>query len=161
MHPRLPADRHACLDEQGTDPHGLGLLVLLVEDDPDAAESMALLLQVAGHQVRVVCNGPAACQAVRDEEPDVVLVGISGWEVAKQVQEQATEKQPFCIALTGHSTEAYRPRHEDFGIDLLLVKPLDPGWLRRLLKRFQRVIRPGIPMPRADCAGRTLSTEVG
>jgi len=52
MHPRLPDDRHACLDEQGTNPHGPGLLVLLVEDDPDAAESMALLLQVGRRSLR-------------------------------------------------------------------------------------------------------------
>jgi len=52
MHPRLPDDRHACLDEQGTHPHGPGLLVLLVEDDPDAAESMALLLQVGRRSLR-------------------------------------------------------------------------------------------------------------
>jgi DNA-binding response OmpR family regulator len=150
MAPRLPYEHHASLDEQGDNPHGLGLLVLLVEDDPGTAGGMALLLQVDGHQVRVAGTGPAACRAARDQEPDVVLLGAGGWEVARQLQEQATEKKPFCIALTGHSPAANHSRFEDLGIDLVLVKPVNPGWLRRLLKRFQRVIRPGIPLPGAN-----------
>jgi len=132
-----------------------------VDDDTDAAARMALLLQVDGHQVRVAGTGPAAFLAAQDEEPDVVLLGSSGWEVVKQVQEQATEKKPFCIALTGHTSEASRPPLGDIGIDLLLVRPVDPGWLRRLLKRFHTVIRPGITMPRADCAVGPLSLKVG
>jgi DNA-binding response OmpR family regulator len=144
----------------GRNPPAMGLRVLLVEDDSNAAASLARLLQVDGHQVRVAGTGPAACRAAQDEEPDVVLLGAGGWEVIKQIQERATKKKPFCIALTGQGPEANHPRIEDIGIDLVLVKPVNPGWLRRLLKRFHRVIRPGIPMPGADRVGRTLSTEV-
>jgi len=132
-----------------------------VEDDTAAAARMALLLQVDGHQVRVAGTGPATCLAAQDEEPDVVLLGTSGWEVVKQVQEQATEKKPFCIALTGHTSEANRPQLGDIGIDVLLIKPVDSGWLRRLLKRFHWVIRPGIAMARADRAVGPFPMEVG
>jgi DNA-binding response OmpR family regulator len=111
--------------------------------------------------VRVARTGPAAGLAARDEEPDVVLLGAGGWEVVKQVQEQATEKKPFCIALTGDGPAANHPRIEDFGIDLVLAKPVNPGWLRRLLKRFHRVIRPGIPMPGAGRDAYPTGTEVG
>jgi len=161
MHPRPLGESHPCLDERVTDPPGIGLRVLLVEDDTDAVARMALLLQVDGHHVRVAGTGPAACLASRDEEPDVVLLGSSGWEVVKQVQEQATKKKPFCIALTDPSTEANPTRIEDCRIDLVLVKPVNPGWLRRLLKRFTRVIRPGIPIARADRAVGPFSIEVG
>jgi len=87
MQSRPLDDSHACLDERVIDPHEIGLRVLLVEDDIDAVARMALLLQVDGHQVRVAGTGRAACLVAQDEEPDVVLLGFSGWEVVKQIQE--------------------------------------------------------------------------
>lgn len=125
-----------------------GLRVLLVEGDAQNAECMTLLLQMYGHQVRLARSGPVALQMAEANPPDVVLLetrlpGMDGWEVARRLREQATVKMPFCIAVTGCGTEADRRRSEEAGIDLHLLKPVKPSYLRRLLTRFQTIIGSG------------------
>ena len=84
-----------------------GLRVLLVEDHADCAESMALLLSMHGHDVRVARDGQAALDEAVADQPDVVLLDIGlpgsmdGYEVAKRLQEQTVQKKPLLIALTG------------------------------------------------------------
>ena len=136
---RLPKGRNA-------KPNGTGLRVLLVEDDKDSAECTTLLLQIDGHQVQVARNGQAALQMAQADSPDVVLLeihlpGMDGWEVAKALQEQATEKKPICIAFTTCGTEADQRHSKEAGINLHLAKPLEPGYLRAVLRRFQEIIR--------------------
>jgi CheY-like chemotaxis protein len=130
---------------RNTKPNGTGLRVLLVEGDTESAECTSLLLQIDGHQIRVARNGQAALQMAQADPPDVLLLeirlpGMNGWEVARRLQEQATKKKPFCIAFTTCGTEADRRRSEKAGIDLHLVKPEAPGYLRTVLRRFQNII---------------------
>jgi CheY-like chemotaxis protein len=66
---------------------------------------------------------------------------MNGWEVAKSLQEQATLKKPFFIAVTGYGREEDKRRSSEVGIDLHLVKPVDPQDLVAVLHRFQRVIK--------------------
>ena len=122
-----------------------GLRILVVEDQADTAATLALVLRREGHEVQVAPDGPAAVGAVRIEPPDVILLDIglpsmSGWEVAKWVTEQPAEKRPLLVAVTGHGQEEDCRRSEEAGIDLHLVKPVDPADLLRLLKRFYRVV---------------------
>jgi CheY-like chemotaxis protein len=139
---RVPLDARTAL------PNGKGgLHILVVEDDPDTAEAMALWLRYSGHRVQVVSDGPSACQAARSQPPDVVLLdlampGMNGWEVAKRLQESTWPKKPLLIALTGYGGEEGRRRSREVGIDLHLVKPLDLGLLRGVLERFYRLIMP-------------------
>jgi len=83
---------------------------------------------------------------------EIRLPGMNGWDVARQLQPQAAGKRPFCIAFTSFGTEADRRRSAEVGIDLHLEKPVDLGFLRRLLRRFQRIILPTetIPQEQAD-----------
>jgi CheY-like chemotaxis protein len=121
-----------------------GLRILVVEDHADTAASLALLLRREGHEVQVAPEGPAAVGAVQVAPPDVVLLdiglpGMSGWEVARWVTEQPAEKRPLLVAITGYGREEDRRRSEAAGIDLHLVKPVDPDQLLGLLRRFRRV----------------------
>ncbi len=132
-----------------------GLQVLLAEGDAGNAEFMTLLLEADGHQVQVARTGPAALQRAQADLPDVVLLelrlpGMDGWEVARRLQPPVGGKKPLCIAITSCGTEADRRRSEEAGIDLHLVKPVNLGSLRRLLRRFQRVILPGKAISEAN-----------
>jgi CheY-like chemotaxis protein len=129
-----------------------GLRVLLVEAEANAAARMAGFLRQYGHQVQVVSNGPSALQADQVGPPDVVLLDVGlpgggGWELAKQLGRQGTEKRPFLIALNGQWTEADRLRSQEAGIDLVLPKLVNPELLRGLLHRFQTIITPGDQIP--------------
>jgi CheY-like chemotaxis protein len=122
-----------------------GLGILVVEDHAETAATLALVLGREGHEIQVAPNGPAAVEAIQVAPPDVVLLdiglpGMSGWEVARWVTEQPAEKRPLLVALTGYGQEEDRRRSEEAGIDLHLVKPVDPAELLRLLKRFHRVV---------------------
>jgi CheY-like chemotaxis protein len=122
-----------------------GLRILVVEDQADTAASLALLLRREGHEIQVAPDGLAAVGAVQFAHPDVVLLdiglpGMSGWEVARWVTEQPAEKRPLLVAITGYGREEDRRRSEEAGIDLHLVKPVDPDQLLRLLRRFYRVV---------------------
>ena len=121
------------------------LFVLVVEDLDDAAQSTSELLTLCGHTVRVTgcCND--ALRAVADEMPDVILLDIglpdaNGWQVAARIRERARGKQPFIVAVTGFGTEADKWRSADSGIDLHLVKPVDPQSLIRLLARVREAL---------------------
>src|SRR5262245_15416080 len=123
-----------------------GLRVLVVEDNADCARSEAMLLRLLGHDVEIANDGVTALALARRREPDVVLLdiglpGIDGWAVAKSLQEQASEKRPFVIAITGFGPKQDVSESTDAGIDLHLVKPVDPAYLTTVLQRFQRVIR--------------------
>ena len=125
--------------------NGGGLHILVVEDDPDRAEATAIWLRCNGHRVQVARDGPSAGQAALGRAPDVVLLdlelpGMDGWEVASRLQEPAWVKKPLLIALTGYGGDEDRRRSREAGIDLHLVKPVDPDELLRLLRRFYRVV---------------------
>ena len=84
-------------------------------------------------------------QAALGKAPDVVfldlaLPGMDGWEVARRLQEPTWDKKPFLIALTGFGGEEDHRRSLEAGIDLHLVKPVDPDFLEQLLERSCRII---------------------
>jgi CheY-like chemotaxis protein len=127
-------------------PDSGGLRVLVAEDDADSAVSLARFLQRLGHEVEVAPDGPSAVAAAQDHRPDVVLLdiglpGLDGWEVARRLQGHPAPKRPLLVALTGYDREEDRRRSDEAGIDLHLAKPVDPDQLRRLLTKFQSVIR--------------------
>jgi DNA-binding response OmpR family regulator len=121
------------------------LSVLVVEDHLDIAETLAKLLRMRGYKVRVALDGLTASQAAEEVLPDVVLLdiglpGIDGYEVARRIKKQTHEKRPLFIAVTGLGQESDRRQSEEAGIDLHLVKPVDPGQLLGLLNRFEAII---------------------
>jgi DNA-binding response OmpR family regulator len=121
------------------------LRLLVVEDHVDIAESMAMLLTLNGHQVRVVRDGPAALQAVGEEEPDIVLLdlglpGMTGYEVAKRLIARNPRKRPFLSGMTGFGSEDDRRHCWKAGIDLHMLKPVDMEQLEGILNRFRNIL---------------------
>jgi two-component system, OmpR family, response regulator len=124
----------------------LGLRVLVVEDYPDTATSTALLLKLFGHEVDVAGDGPTALRAAAAFPPDVVLLdiglpGMDGYEVARRLRGQPLARRPFFIAVSGYRQPADRRREVEAGIDMHLLKPVDPDHLRLLLQRFLHILR--------------------
>jgi CheY-like chemotaxis protein len=122
------------------------LRVLVVEDHRESAEALALSFREQGHEVAVAPDGPSALEAVRAAQPDVVfldflLPGIDGCEVAKGIRRLSAWRRPFLVALTGLGDEPSQRRSQEAGIDLHLVKPVDPATLHGLLRRLQAFLR--------------------
>ena len=124
------------------------LRILVVDDSPDAADSLGLLLSVLGHQVRVVYDGPTALQAASSFQPqlvflDIGLPGMDGYEVAQRLRRQSGLRDVCLIAATGFGQEAERRRCLEEGFDHFLLKPFDPTELEALLaaKSARRVVR--------------------
>jgi CheY-like chemotaxis protein len=121
------------------------LHLLVVEDDQDTATSSAMLLRMYGHEVEVVGDGPSALKAVQAAQPDVVLLDLGlprmdGWQVAHHIRQLSIEKRPFLIAISGYGHPESLRRSKDAGIDLRLVKPVDPTELDDLLKQHARLL---------------------
>jgi CheY-like chemotaxis protein len=127
----------------GTDRRPQALRILIVEDQPDAADSLAMLLRLKEYEPVIAHDGRDALQKASDEEPDVVLLdiglpGMDGYEVAARLKALPADERPFIIAITGYGEEQSRRRSAEAGIDVHLLKPADPELLLRLLKRLDR-----------------------
>jgi two-component system CheB/CheR fusion protein len=115
--------------------------VLLVEDNPDVAEGLAMLLEVLGHRVRAVYDGVAAMDAARANIPDVMLVdiglpGIDGYEVARRVRRDPDLKHIVLVALTGYGRDEDKKQAMAAGFDYHIVKPVSPDALHGLMTRL-------------------------
>ena len=115
-----------------------GLRVLVVEDNVDAAESLAALLRLWGHDVRVVHDGLKAIDEARRQHPEVVLLdiglpGLDGYQVAKRLREDAELDGALLVAMTGYGQPDDRRRSREAGIHHHFVKPVEPFVLRTLL----------------------------
>ncbi len=139
----------------GVDSHDpTGLFVLVVEDHEDTAHTTAALLRCYGHEVRIAFDGPTALRIAQEWQPDVVLLdiglpGIDGYDLARLLHQRSPyQRRPLLIAITGLGQEEDRRRSNEAGMDLHLVKPIEPDQLRAVLRRFQRLLsepsrRPG------------------
>jgi two-component system CheB/CheR fusion protein len=112
--------------------------VLIVDDNRDAAESMALLLQLRGHDVRTAHDGPGGLAAADAFRPEVVLLdiglpGMDGYEVARRLRRRPAGKGTLLVAVTGYGHEDDRRRSREAGFDHHLVKPTDPAAVADLL----------------------------
>jgi PAS domain S-box-containing protein len=115
-----------------------GRKVLLADDNRDSAESLALLLGLYGHEVRVAYDGIAAVEVARAFRPEVALLdigmpGLNGYEVARKLRQEAGDRPLTLVALTGWGQDGDRLRSREAGFDHHLVKPADPDALQRLL----------------------------
>ena len=123
------------------------LYILAVEDDQETAQNLAVLLRREGHEVDIASDGPTALCSAQVHQPDVVLLdiglpGMNGYEVARHLYQQKGEKRPLLIAVTGYGEEKDHQQSQEAGIDLHLLKPVDPRQLTEVLRRFERVILP-------------------
>ena len=110
--------------------------VLIVDDNADAADTLALLLRQMGHQVHVAREGRTALAISRRVRPDIVLLDIampdmSGYDVAREMR-LFLGAGVRIVALTGYGQDEDRRRSLEAGFDQHLVKPLDPAFLKSL-----------------------------
>lgn len=120
-------------------PPGQPRRCLVIEDSVDAAESMALLLQLKGHEVEVAHDGLEGLEKARRLRPHVVLCDIGlpgaldGYAVARSFRDDPDLRSARLIALTGYGQEEDQRRAREAGFDLHLTKPADPEILQRVL----------------------------
>jgi len=119
-------------------PPGPARRVLVVDDQPDSTESLALLLRLRGHEVRTASDGSSALEEFVRYRPEVVfldlgLPGMSGYDVARRLRTMPEARDVRLVALTGYGTEADRERTRAAGFDVHLAKPVDPHALESLL----------------------------
>ncbi len=127
------------------------LSVLIVEDYPDAADSLALLLTLCGCEVRAARDGAQAEECVRLSPPDVLLLDIGlpgedGYAVAKRLRSLMGRK-PLLIAVSGFGQPHDLQRSRDEGFDDHLVKPTDPVRLLNILREFAKGLPCMLPAP--------------
>ncbi len=115
------------------------LKVLVVEDNEDAADTLALWLEDLGHRVWVARSGRNGVELIQEKRPNLVfcdlgLPGMDGLEVCRSVRALSLDAQPVMVALTGWGREDDRRRTRDAGFDYHLVKPVAPDRLYAVLR---------------------------
>jgi two-component system CheB/CheR fusion protein len=141
---RLPALTEAGPGQSpaGTDRGNPGrrqLRILVVDNIQESAQSVALLLRMWGHAVRVAIDPFAALEDACAHPPDVALLdlgmpGMDGYELARRLRAQSGPNGTVLVALTGYSMEEDRRRAREVGFDHFFVKPVAPEDLRHLLE---------------------------
>jgi CheY-like chemotaxis protein len=112
--------------------------ILVVDDNHDAAESLALWLRLSGHEPHIAHDGLEAVEMAAEVRPDLILLDIglpqiNGYEAARRIREQPGGKDVVLIALTGWGQDEDRQRSLESGFDGHMVKPLHPDTLANLL----------------------------
>ncbi|NRF67316.1 PAS domain S-box protein [Aquincola sp. S2] len=126
-------------DERALEAAASGHRLLVVDDNSDAATSLAMLLRMHGHEVRIAQDGPSALAMATAFVPDMVFLdlgmpGMDGYEVARRLRSQPALEQVVLTALTGWGQQEDRRRTAEAGFDHHLVKPLELKALETLLK---------------------------
>src|SRR4051812_3595042 len=108
----------------------LRLKVVVVDDNHDAADSLAILTSAWGHETRSAYDGTAALSLVRESCPDVMLVdiampGVSGNDLARAVHELCPTARPALVAVSGYGDPVHRQQAIEAGFDHFFIKPLD------------------------------------
>ena len=121
------------------------LRVLVVDDYPDAAESLGLLLRLWGYDVQVVATGLDALNLAPVYRPHIVLSelrmpGLNGYQMAQRLREKAELQQAIFIALTTLGRETDRKRSREASFAHHLTKPADPSELRKLLQYAAKLV---------------------
>ena len=112
--------------------------VLIVDDNEDAANSLAMILQLSGHETASVYTAADALERATEFRPDVVLLdiglpGMDGYEVAQKMRELPGLKDIRLVAVTGYGRSDDRRRARDAGFDDHLTKPVEFAVLNRAL----------------------------
>jgi CheY-like chemotaxis protein len=130
----------AAAPETATERRGRSQEVLVVDDNADAAQTLAVLLEEWGHHVRVAHNGAEAIQAARVHQPDTVFLDIrlpdaDGIEGAQQLRSQAGLDKAALIGITGYDPVDILERSQKSDFQRLLTKPVAPEALQELLSQ--------------------------
>ena len=112
--------------------------ILVVDDNLDSALSLAMMLSIMGHETRTAHDGESAVATAESFLPEVVLLDIglpklNGYAVAQRIREQEWGTSMFLIAVTGWGQEEDRQRSSEVGLNVHMVKPVEPSALEKLL----------------------------
>jgi len=112
--------------------------ILVVDDNEDAAASLAMLLRMTGHEVAIEHDGEAALRHIESSRPEIVLLdiglpGMSGYDVVARLRDDPARSSMRIYALTGYGQEEDRRRSAEAGFDGHLVKPVVPRELFALI----------------------------
>ncbi len=124
-------------------PAGVGLDILVIEDNDDNADMLVEWLQTLGHSVKIARSGPTGLALVKETRPELVLCdiglpGMDGIEVCRSVRQLDDAPQPIMVALSGWGMAEDRRRTKEVGFDHHLVKPVAPDKLYALLESVQQ-----------------------
>ena len=112
--------------------------ILVVDDNRDSAESLAMLLNLMGNETHIAYDGLEAVEAAATVKPDVILLDIglpklNGYEACRRIREQPWGRNMVLVALTGWGQEEDRQKSREAGFDGHIVKPVDHAALTKLL----------------------------
>lgn len=121
----------------------MGRRILVVDDNRDAAESLALMLRMSGNEVDIAFDGSHALRASAQFQPDVILLDIGmpkldGYQVARLIRKRPRGGDVILIAITGWGGDGDRKRSQEAGFDRHLVKPVLPSEVLSLLASLER-----------------------
>jgi CheY-like chemotaxis protein len=113
--------------------------IVVIDDNQDAAESLAMLLRLKGHDVQIAYDGPSGLALALGTAPECVLVdiglpGMDGYEVAKRLRSHDRSRRTVLVALTGYGQQEDRARSRQAGFDHHLVKPVAQNVLEDVLR---------------------------
>jgi CheY-like chemotaxis protein len=139
--PRMAVPHRAAADR--ATPAGARRRILVVDDNSDGADSLAMLLRLDGHEVEIANNARETFQAVRRMRPEAVLLDIGlpemdGYEIARRLRADPAAKRVHLIALTGYGQEHDRERSREAGFGAHLVKPADIEAVNLILASLPR-----------------------
>jgi CheY-like chemotaxis protein len=114
------------------------LRILVADDNRDAAETLSILLEVMGHEVRTVHDGQAAVEAADSFDPELVLLdigmpGLNGYDTCRRIRAQAAGAGRTVVAVTGWGQPHDVQSAHEAGFDRHLVKPVDMDTLMELI----------------------------
>jgi PAS domain S-box-containing protein len=117
---------------------GGGQRVLVVDDNRDSAESLAMMLRLSGYDVHKAYDGLAAVEVAAQLRPDVILLDIglpslNGYDVCRRIRQQAGSSAALIVALTGWGQDGDKRRSAEAGFDGHMVKPVNLGGLIALI----------------------------
>jgi len=117
---------------------GVPARILVVDDELDTAQSLAILFRGMGKQVEFAVSGNAALQIARRLQPDMVfldigLPDIDGWQLARRLRGDAGERPIRIVCITGRNEPEDRRRSAEAGFEEHLQKPVDPAYIERLV----------------------------
>jgi signal transduction histidine kinase/CheY-like chemotaxis protein len=134
----LPAGAGKPAPRAALNGHAAHKRILLADDNHDAAESLAIILRLEGHEVELAHDGATALRMFAERQPDVALLDIgmpktNGYEVARQIRAASNGQEVLLIAITGWAQDSDRAQSRAAGFDHHLTKPVEPETLIELL----------------------------
>ena len=117
--------------------------ILIVDDNVDSADSLGMLLELSGHQVKVEYDGNSAIAAAGSYRPSLILLdiglpGMNGYEVARRLRENPDFSGMMIVALTGYGQEHDRRKSQETGFNYHLIKPVRLEELKEIIARVDK-----------------------